>query len=212
MLDTNYWHQKWKTSDIGFHQIEANPLLVRYFKELSLAVGSRIFLPLCGKTLDISWLLKNGYKVVGVELSKLAIEQLFDDLQIKPKISSFGKMLHYQAENIDIFAGDIFSLSSEKVGYIDAVYDRAALVALTHETRKLYTKQIMKLTKKAPQLLICYEYDQGEMDGPPFSIGDKEVKQHYGEFYKLKLLGVGSVDGGLKSVCEADEKVWLLSK
>ena len=66
---------------------EANPLLVKYFPELSPAKGSRVFIPLCGKTLDISWLLKCSCRVVGAELSELAIQQLFDEMKVSPKIS-----------------------------------------------------------------------------------------------------------------------------
>jgi len=45
-MDANFWHRKWEESDISFHQNEVNPLLVQHFKTLSLAKGSRVFLPL----------------------------------------------------------------------------------------------------------------------------------------------------------------------
>jgi hypothetical protein len=51
-----------------------SPLLVPHFKALSLPEGGRVFLPLCGKTLDIHWLLTGGYRVSGAELRKIAIE------------------------------------------------------------------------------------------------------------------------------------------
>lgn len=78
-MDTKYWHQRWETRNIGFHLNEANPLLVQYFKELNLLKDSRVFLPLCGKTRDISWLLAQGYQVVGAELNELAITELFEE-------------------------------------------------------------------------------------------------------------------------------------
>lgn len=212
MLNKAYWHEKWNSNDLGFHEPEANPLLVQYFKELSLTAGSRIFLPLCGKTLDISWLLAKGMKVVGAELSKLAIEQLFRELHLQPEITRFGETEHFRAENIDIFVGDIFALNSKTIGQVDAVYDRAALVALPESTRQLYSKQVMKLTAKAPQLLVCYEYDQSLMNGPPFSITDQEIERHYQKTYQIKFLGTSKVIGGLKGIDEALEKVWLLKK
>ena len=86
-MDSSFWLQKWEKNDIAFHEAEANPILVKYFEKLSLAKGSRLFVPLCGKTLDISWLLANGYSVAGAELSKIAIEQLFNGLEVEPKIS-----------------------------------------------------------------------------------------------------------------------------
>ncbi|TYQ24539.1 thiopurine S-methyltransferase [Pseudanabaena sp. UWO310] len=209
-MDASFWHQKWEKNDIAFHNREANSLLVKYFKELSLVEGSLVFVPLCGKTLDISWLLSNGYRVAGAELSKIAIEQLFVELGVEPQISRVGELERYSAIDIDIFVGDIFLLSSEMLGVVDAIYDRAALVALPETIRNQYTTHLMKITHKASQLLICYEYDQISMAGPPFSISDDEVSQHYLDSYNLTLLSSTTVDGGLKGKCAARENVWLL--
>ena len=210
MMEPSFWHQRWERNDIAFHQSETNPLLVKYFKELSLQKGSRVLLPLCGKTLDIPWLLSKGYRVAGAELSKIAIEQLFAELGVEPKISGVDKAQHYSAKNIDIFVGDIFHLSGKKLGPVDAIYDRAALVALPQEMRNRYTAHLTKITEKAPQLLICYEYDQNVMEGPPFSISNEEVNQHYGDSYDLTLMVSANVPGGLKGKCAAKENVWRL--
>jgi thiopurine S-methyltransferase len=209
-MDASFWHQKWEKNEIAFHQNEANPLLVKYFRGLSLVESSRIFIPLCGKTRDIAWLLTNGYCVAGAELSKVAIEQLFAELGVAPKISSAGKLEHYSATNIDIFVGDIFDLSRDILGPVDAIYDRAALVALPLEMRKQYTKHLMRITNKAPQLLISYVYDQSSIDGPPFSISKEEVNQHYAESYNLNHIASADVAGGMKGKCAAIENVWLL--
>ncbi len=209
-MDASFWLQKWEKNDIAFHKSEANPLLVKYFEELSLAKNSRVFLPLCGKTVDIAWLLSHGYCVTGAELSAMAIEQLFIDLEVKPNKSRIGEINHYSAKNIDIFVGDIFDLSNNILGAVDAIYDRAALVALPKEMRNRYTAHLMEMTNKAPQLLICYEYDQNLMSGPPFSVSNKELIQHYGENYNLNLIVSTNVPGGLKGKCSAQENVWLL--
>jgi thiopurine S-methyltransferase len=209
-MDDNFWLQKWETNNIAFHQSEANPLLVNYFKELALAKGSRVFLPLCGKTLDISWLLSNGYRVVGAELSEMAIEQLFMALGVAPKILEVGEIKHYSATNIDIFVGNIFYLSEKMINPVDATYDRAALVALPKEIRHQYTTHLMEITAKAPQLLICYEYDQTLMEGPPFSISNEEINQHYSDSYNLTLILSSEVSGGLKGKHVAKENIWLL--
>ena len=117
---------------------------------------------------------------------------------------------HYSANNIDIFAGDIFHLSRKMLGPVDAIYDRAALVALPEEMRNRYTAHLMEMSNKAPQLLICYEYDQNVMEGPPFSISNEEVHQHYRDSYDLTLIGSMNVPDGLKGKCAAIENVWLL--
>jgi len=209
-MDTNFWLQKWKDNNIAFHKSEANPLLVKHFSQLSIAKGGRVFLPLCGKTLDIAWLLSKGYRVAGAELSEIAIGQLFANLGIQPKISSVGKLQHYSAENIDIFVGNLFDLSESTLGPVNAIYDRAALVALPKEVRDRYTAHLTQITHKAPQLIICYEYDQTLMSGPPFSITEQEIRQHYKDSYSLDLIESRSMPDGLKGKCEARENVWIL--
>lgn len=209
-MDASFWHQKWESNDIAFHQAEANPLLVKYFHELSLVKGGRIFFPLCGKTRDIAWLLSKGYRVAGAELSEIAVQQLFQGLGVEPQIVEAENLHRYSADSIDIFCGDIFNLSSTMLGPVDAIYDRAALVALPKEMRGRYTAHLTKITGKAPQLLICYDYDQHLMEGPPFSIRNEEVQQHYKDGYALTLIASTDVPGGLKGKCAAKENVWLL--
>lgn len=209
-MDASFWHQRWKENDIGFHKSEANPVLVKYFNKLSLAEGSRVFVPLCGKTLDIAWLLSKGFRVAGAELSKMAIEQLFAELEVEPNISGAGKLKRYSAKRIDIFLGDFFDLSRTALCPLDAVYDRAALVALPKELRHRYTEHLTDITDNVPQLLVNYGYDQKLFEGPPFSISNKEVNQHYRDRYDLTLLASTNVPGGLKGKCAAKENVWLL--
>lgn len=206
----DFWHKKWEKNEIGFHLPEANSLLVKYLPILQLKRGSRIFLPLCGKTLDIAWLLTQGYRIAGAELSSIAIEDLFSSLNLTPNIKQLGEVTHYSALNIDIFVGDIFTVSPAMLGAVDAIYDRAALVALPEEVRKRYTAHLMALTNNAPQLLICFEYDQVLHAGPPFSICANEVKQHYQADYDSTLLASEEVVGGLKGQCSATEHVWWL--
>jgi thiopurine S-methyltransferase len=209
-MDAQFWHQRWEENKTHFHQSETNPLLKEYFSRLSVPKGGRVFLPLCGKTLDIPWLLSRGHRVAGAELSKIAIDQLFAGLGVKPKIKSLGKLDHYSVENLDIFVGDFFDLSRQMLGPVDAIYDRAALVALPPKMRERYVAHLMEITNQAPQLLISFEYDQSQMEGPPFSVNKDEVKRHYEWSYKLTLLASKDVSGGLRGVCPAKEDAWLL--
>jgi thiopurine S-methyltransferase len=210
MMDQNFWHQRWEKNETAFHESKANPLLVTHFNELSLAKGSRVFVPLCGKTLDISWLLSNGYRVAGAELSQIAIEQLFMELGLQPEISIVGEVEQWSANRLDIFVGDIFALSRKMLGPVDAIYDRAALVAFPEDMRNRYTAHLAGITHKAPQLLISYDYDQSLMQGPPFSIRNEEVHRHYADNYEVTLMASTEVSGGLKGKCAAKENVWRL--
>lgn len=209
-MDANFWLERWEKNDIGFHEGEANAFLRAYFDQLSLPAQSRVFVPLCGKTRDIAWLLSQNHRVAGAELSELAIKQLFAELGVDPDISDLGDLRRYSAPNIDIFVGDIFTLTGQLLGEVDAVYDRAALVALPADMRTRYAAHVAKITNVAPQLLICFEYDQTVMAGPPFSIDAPEVARVYGASYQLTPLADAPVAGGLRGICPAREAVWIL--
>lgn len=209
-MEAGFWHRKWERNEIAFHEGSANLRLVEHFAALSLPEGARVFVPLCGKTLDIPWLLERGCRVAGAELSETAVRQLFATLEVEPRISQIGQLKHYHHEQIDIFAGDLFDLSGDLLGPVDAVYDRAALVALPGDMRRRYAAHLAEITGRAPQLLICYEYDQAAMDGPPFSVVPAEVNQLYGRDFSPGLIATSEVPGGLKGKCAATESVWLL--
>src|ERR1041384_2706526 len=132
MPKASFWHERWKKNEIPFHERKANPLLVKHFKRLQLAKGARVFVPLCGKTLDIGWLRSNGYRVAGAELSEIAVGQLFAELGLKPTISKLkrGKVTRYFADKVEICVGDIFGVTRKMLGRIDGIYDRAGLVGL----------------------------------------------------------------------------------
>ena len=206
------WLERWEKGQTGFHIDEVNPLLVKHFDTLELPLASRIFVPLCGKTLDIRWLLSKGYCVVGVELSESAVQELFEELGEKPYIITEGKHIHYAAENIDIFVGDFFTLTPQIIENVDAIYDRAAIVALPKEMRMDYSKHILSLVQKeTPQLMTTVVYDQSLMSNSPFSVDQEELERHYGDSYTITQLDKINVEGGLKKVKNVVEYVWLLT-
>lgn len=209
-MEASFWHDRWRENRIGFHANAPNQLLEQNFHVLGLPQGSRIFLPLCGKTLDIGWFLSQGHRVVGVELSQTAIEQLFNDLDVTPEITIVGALQRYSAPDLDIYVGDIFDLSMAELGAVDLIYDRAALVALPAEMRMKYAVHMIEITQKARQFLLCFEYDQTLMDGPPFSITEQEVRKLYSGSYDIALAERAKVAGGFKGKIPATEAVWLL--
>ena len=210
-MDAEFWLDKWQHNQIGFHKSEANPLLIKHIDALALDKGNRIFLPLCGKTLDIGWLMKQGFRVIGAELSELAIQQLFAELDLVPVITAIGDINHYRADNIDIFVGDIFDVTQDMISQVDAIFDRAALVALPPDMRKTYTKHLIEITSSAPQLLLTFEYGVTDVTGPPHSISQDEVVAHYGDHYHLKTLELFDIGGGFRGTSKAIEHVWQLT-
>ncbi len=99
------------------------------------------------------------------------------------------------------------------MNHIDALYDRAALVALPADLRPGYVGHTQSLLKtRAMQLLITLEYDQSAANGPPFSVLPDEVKAHWpalrraGELSALVNMPPKFREAGLNEFVEA---VWL---
>ena len=215
-MEHSFWHSKWQKNEIGFHEPEGNALLVKYSSFLigddsPSSSSSRIFVPLCGKTRDIGWLLAQGCEVVGAELSEVAITQLFEELGVEPTISTSNNGKVYTKDGLTVYVGDIFKLTSSDIGNVTGVYDRAALVALPSPLREQYSAHLIAITQCAPQLIISFDYDQNEMAGPPFSVNEKTVDSLYSADYNIQRLERSVLEGGLKGKVDADNLVFALS-
>ncbi|WP_225616187.1 thiopurine S-methyltransferase [Methylomonas albis] len=188
-MDHDFWHQRWQQNQIGFHQQAFNPILQLHWPRLAIRQNARVLVPLCGKSKDLLWLLAMGYQVVGVELSPLAVESFFADNDLKPTVRRQGEFWVSEVDGLQIFCGDFFALQAADVGELDAVYDRAALVALPPDMRIDY---VMKLSSLLPpnvqMLLIAFDYPQHEMPGPPFSVQTDEVENLYNHWCEVELL------------------------
>lgn len=209
-MEHQFWHQKWQKNEIGFHEPEGNALLVQHASVLTAGVAPRVFVPLCGKTRDLSWLLSQGCDVVGCELNESAVEQLFAELDVTPEIQVQLGLKRFRHENLVVFAGDIFKLTKEALGPVTGIYDRAALVALPDAMRRQYSEHLVAITGAAPQLLITFAYDQEKMDGPPFSIDTASVDDLYRQHYAATLLQRTPTESGLKKI-DADDLVFHLT-
>ena len=209
-MQHEFWHQKWQKNEIGFHLSQPHPLLVKYMGCLNISPNSRIFIPLCGKSLDIHWLLTQGYHVVGIDLSPIAIHDLISTLGLSFTEMQSGNLSHFHHPQIDLFVGDFFELTIEQLGQIDAIYDRAALVALPEQMRSQYIQHLIHIGGHASQLLISFEYDQSMLAGPPFSISTQQLQVYYSSEYTIQLLD--SQTELLKGKVNAQEKIWLLEK
>ncbi|WP_043316065.1 thiopurine S-methyltransferase [Microbulbifer sp. HZ11] len=209
-MEKSFWLEKWRKNEIGFHNSEAHPLLVKHLHRLKLEKGDRLFLPLCGKTLDIGWLLGEGYRIVGAELSEAAVIQLFEQLAMTPQIEELGELKKYYGDGVEVFVGDIFELTESSLGAVDGIYDRAALVALPESMRSEYANHLIKITRAAPQLLISFDYDQNQLPGPPFCVNDSAIRALYEAGYRVEKIDSVPVEGGLKGKVAADEVVWML--
>lgn len=176
-MQPDFWLQRWQQGQIGFHRGEVMPLLEKHWPALQLAPGSRVLVPLCGKSLDMHWLAARGYRVLGVELSPLAVEQFFAEAGLQPERHDSALGEHFTAGPIEIIRGDAFALDDETLAGIAGLYDRAALIALPQDLRQRYRDTVYtRLPAGCRALVITLEYPQAEKAGPPFSVEQAEVE------------------------------------
>jgi len=180
-MKTEDWHSHWQTGKLGFHQKRYNSRLEQYWPTLSIPSNASVLVPLCGKSLDMLYLHKAGYSVVGVELSEIAAEAFFSENQLPFERRESGNLQEFtgigKASGIRLLTGDFFDLNASQTGPIKAFYDRASLIALPTKMRQQYAKKLSSLLPVgAIGLLITIIYDPSKMDGPPFSVPDDEVQ------------------------------------
>ncbi|MFY0642611.1 MAG: thiopurine S-methyltransferase [Bermanella sp.] len=188
-MEAQFWLNKWQKNEIGFHLPKPHPWLIALWPQLSQQQDNlHVFLPLCGKTLDIDFFLQLGYQVTANELSEDAVKSVFERLGLQPSVTPWEGGQCYQAENLTIYAGDFFKLTPVQLDKVQWVYDRAALIALPQNMRGLYTQHLTQLCPSAQQCLITLDYQQSLMQGPPFALSDNEVKQHYQASYAITEL------------------------
>jgi thiopurine S-methyltransferase len=186
-MHPQHWLDRWEEGRIGFHQAQTNPHLARYWSQL----GARgpVFVPLCGKSLDMLWLRAHGHEVLGIELAPRAVEDFFSENRLEPEVRQQGPFKRWARDGLVILQGDFFDLRAGDLAGITGVYDRASLIALPPEMRRDYVRQMQQIL---PQgflgLLITMEYPDGEMAGPPFPVGEAEVRDLYAEAREIRLL------------------------
>jgi thiopurine S-methyltransferase len=189
-VQPEFWHDRWRTAQIGFHQSAVDRHLAAYWPKLNLAAKASVFVPLCGKSLDLLWLRDQGHAVIGVEISAVAVESFFMEHGIPARRRSLDDFDVYEADRLALFRGDFFKLTPALLGSVSAVYDRAALISWTPELRAEYVERITKLTRPGTEmLLIAVEYPQAEMSGPPFCVTGDEIDRLYGKRHTIEQLG-----------------------
>ena len=187
-MDHEFWHQRWRDNLIGFHQEAVNPHLQEYWARLGVPPDATVFVPLCGKSLDMVWLAER-YHVLGVELSPKAVEHFFQEQGLQPARRTEWPFMVCEAEGVALFCGDFFSLTPEHTAGIAAIYDRAALIALPPSMRERYAAGLARLAPAGTRmLLVTMEYDQAQMDGPPFAVEAGEVERLFSADWHIESL------------------------
>ena len=189
-MNSDYWKGCWKRHETGWHQPEAEPRMTEYFSNLK---PTRVFVPLCGKSLDLVWLRDQGHEVVGVELVEQACREFFSEHHLSVQTKQDGPFTVYEGDRITIYNGDFFDLESRHLNKPGAVYDRAALIALPSDIRARYAERMIELIKTSRSEIfhfqqIVVERTPADEKGPPFSISSSDIKTLYGDVFEITLL------------------------
>jgi thiopurine S-methyltransferase len=219
-MEISYWQSRWRNDKTGWHMRQVYPYLVACWHKLNLDEGSTVLVPLCGKSLDLHWLAERGHRVIGIEISEIAIQQFINDSKRSFRNREHGPFTVYSSDRIELWQGDVFKLSSLLLPHIDAIYDKAALIAFPERMRAPYARLMQALCSAHTQMFLnTLEYEQDEMTGPPFSVNREELNKRYGDRFEIHLLQEASLmedvpkfqRRGLSSYLQ--EKVyWLIPK
>ena len=216
-MNPDFWHQRWADNRIGFHQATPTPLLQKHWAALGVPAGAKVFVPLAGKSLDMAWLASQGHRVLGVELSRLAVERFFAEHGLQPETETTRYGTHYRAGDIELVCGDAFGLDAALLADCAAVFDRAALIALPPQLRQRYARELYAaLPAGCRGLLITLEYPQDEREGPPFSVPADEVGALFGADWGIEPLERRPIPpdhpGFVAGVSRLDTAVYALAR
>ena len=194
------WLEFWKNNETNWHSDVVTQELEEYLGLLKLEPGDKVFFPLCGKSLDMTYILNQGLSVIGVELSEIGIKQFFHENNLDFTISQVGEFDLYSAKNIEIYCGDFFSLTPKHLCDIKAVFDRKSLIALDQNLRQKYVKHLNDIISLGVRiLLITLHYPQHQMSGPPFSVDKSEVESLFSmAFNYQELKSFQDIENGSK--------------
>lgn len=188
-MDNQHWHDRWAQQRIGFHQTEVSPYLEAHWAAVHSDPAGTVFVPLCGKSLDMLWLAERGYDVVGVEISEIAATAFFTENGLPFERHHEAPFDVYRGERITIYCGDFFELNSAHLAEVRAVFDRASLIALPPEARARYATHLQALIEPTvPLMVILLEYPDQQMQGPPYSVRHDEAESLFGARYQIQVL------------------------
>ncbi|HJP12565.1 MAG TPA: thiopurine S-methyltransferase [Gammaproteobacteria bacterium] len=196
------WLKFWENNETNWHGDRITQELVEYFELFELETRDKVFVPLCGKSLDMIYIMNQGFSVVGVEISEIGVRQFFSENNLTYKITKVDDFDLYSSENLEIYCGDFFSLTSKHLNNVKAVLDSKSLIALEPDLRQKYAKHLNDIISLGVRiLLVTLQYPQHQMSGPPFSVDESEVESLFSmAFESRKLKSFNDIENGSKLV------------
>ncbi len=215
----NLWKERWINGKTGWHGSEVNSNLIKHIHSIEPLNNAKILVPLCGKSLDMEWLAAKGASVVGVDLVREPLEQIFQDRNSVVQEDSIQGIAKLSDETLTVFHANIFDFNLDIDGPFDIIYDRAALVALSPENRERYVNHSLELLKPNGRiLLITYDAPKKDLEGPPFPVRKNSVPTLFSAASQCTLLNQYTVTSDEeprlkeRNLDWSRTEVWLITK
>lgn len=198
VLSVKDWNEKfWKSSsdNPSFHVSSPHRTLIKYYNQIFKDDSEkRVFIPLCGKSLDMLYLTDQGHEVVGVEFSDFAVKSFFEDSKLDYTKEAIKNFVIWKskdpAKNVTIYQGDFYEVESKTLGFFDVVWDRGSFTAINIDDRELYTDIMFQIMKPSARYLVqVCKYDGSLYGGPPHYVTEHAMKSTFGRkcnFEKLE--------------------------
>ncbi len=212
-MEISYWKSRWRKNNTGWHMTEVYPMLPELWPKLALRDNATVLVPLCGKSRDMQWLAAQGFHIIGVEASSKALEQFMQssDRQFS-RTHSHGYTV-FTSTDINLWQGNFLNLPQRAIGPVNAIYDKASIVALPPEMRKEYSRKLLNLCNDTTEIFLqSFEYEQKEMNGPPFSVDENEIRSHFDQRFNITLMNERSIFENVKKFQQRGLSSYFIEK
>ena len=213
ICSTHYILQ-WQGDKLGWHKEDINPHLLKHINTILLSSNAgnaypipkhNIFVPLCGKSIDLVYLATHTgiSNVVGIdivrnaavdfasehteftiqEVDKQQCKEEEDDTNNKIGKDTTTSIQKFKGNKLTILIDDLFKMPTNN--RYDIIYDRASIVAIKPSLRQEYVNLMGTLLQPGGSILLVTldrrttTSEEAKNDGPPFSLDEKEIRQLY---------------------------------
>ncbi|CAL8110762.1 unnamed protein product [Orchesella dallaii] len=200
-----YWENRYKKRNFEWHIEEVHPQLLKYLSKLTQleteetvegSKAKKFFVPLCGKTKDIPFLLKLGFEVFAVEAIDSVVQELINENNLELTFDEKRSIYHDKDEQLKIYCGDLFKCPIEEYGPFDCIWDRASFIALDYSFRPSYIDMMKRSVGYGSEngvhnfryLLQSVTYDKSNFAGPPRCVDAADIKEFFGLWADVTVL------------------------
>ena len=197
------WNALWSSEmKSKFSSCGESQVLRDFYKQLLPSSEARkCFVPLCGVSKDVVKLARAGHEVVGVDISSVAIQQLFREssLDFFKSSSKHGPFETFRVNSeaempgeVSVLQGDIFNYLSEhihaKAAQFAAVLDIRSLPAIPVNRRREYVRLMENVVEEGGRILLEVVEHELDLTKPPFSVSHGTVLALYANSFDVELL------------------------